>query len=204
MLRSALRLCRVCPDFAPRTRPLAEVDCAHHSGHSSLEALPGGGQEIERYRGSCVSPLLTLAPLTAALTQSPTRVPASHHHTPGYSRTFRSPNRPCVRNSVTFARAVRSVVYLNTYAVVTEPQDLRSLQRPVTELLSDASAGSPGDDAFDISIIRESWIRSRVEKVYSEVEQVTLKCVQWRVSSINEITVLICSLYQAPDRNFQC
>lgn len=50
--------------------------------------------------------------------------------------------------------------------VLPEPQDLRHTPRQVIDLLSDAFAGSPGDDAFDISIVREHWIKSRVEAMY--------------------------------------
>ncbi|GJE93071.1 DNase I-like protein [Phanerochaete sordida] len=56
-----------------------------------------------------------------------------------------------------------------------EPQDLRNAHKPMTELLSEASAGSPGNDALDTSIIREYWIRSRVQELYDSSEQASLK-----------------------------
>jgi len=43
------------------------------------------------------------------------------------------------------------------------PPDLRMLQKPVHTLLSPASAGLPGDEAFDMAVIREDWIRKRVK-----------------------------------------
>ena len=36
------------------------------------------------------------------------------------------------------------------------------LHKPVHALLSPASAGLPGDEALDVAIIREDWIRRRV------------------------------------------
>ncbi|EKM57325.1 uncharacterized protein PHACADRAFT_208418 [Phanerochaete carnosa HHB-10118-sp] len=56
-----------------------------------------------------------------------------------------------------------------------EPQDLRHVHRQISELLSEASAGSLGDDAFDTSIIREFWIRSQVEQLYNSGSQTSLK-----------------------------
>ncbi|EPT03267.1 hypothetical protein FOMPIDRAFT_1028919 [Fomitopsis schrenkii] len=44
----------------------------------------------------------------------------------------------------------------------TIPPDLRMLQKPVHTLLSPASAGLPGDEALDIAVIREDWMRRRV------------------------------------------
>lgn len=44
----------------------------------------------------------------------------------------------------------------------TVPPDLRLLQKPVHTLLSPASAGLPGDEALDIAIVREDWMRRRV------------------------------------------
>ncbi|KAH9931574.1 DNase I-like protein [Fomitopsis serialis] len=43
------------------------------------------------------------------------------------------------------------------------PPDLRMLQKPVHTLLSPASAGLPGDEAFDTAVIRDDWIRRRVK-----------------------------------------
>ncbi|KAI0074264.1 DNase I-like protein [Panus rudis PR-1116 ss-1] len=42
------------------------------------------------------------------------------------------------------------------------PPDLRHAHRPLHTLLSPASAGQPGDEALDISLIREDWMRSKV------------------------------------------
>lgn len=47
-------------------------------------------------------------------------------------------------------------------AVSTVPPDLRTLQKPVHMVLSSASAGLPGDEALDIAVIREDWMRRRV------------------------------------------
>ncbi|KAI0725443.1 DNase I-like protein [Fomitopsis betulina] len=44
----------------------------------------------------------------------------------------------------------------------TVPPDLRTLQKPVHMVLSSASAGLPGDEALDIAVIREDWMRRRV------------------------------------------
>ncbi|CAK5268023.1 unnamed protein product, partial [Mycena citricolor] len=43
----------------------------------------------------------------------------------------------------------------------TIPPDLRTKSQPLPERLSNASAGAPGDDAADISLIREDWMRQR-------------------------------------------
>lgn len=56
-----------------------------------------------------------------------------------------------------------------------EPQDLRNVHRQMSELLSDASAGSPGDDALDTAIIREFWVRSQVNQLYDSSQRTTLK-----------------------------
>ena len=52
------------------------------------------------------------------------------------------------------------------------PRDLRHLHRPFHDLLSEAFAGSPGDDVFDISLIREEWMRSKVNEVYGSIKEV--------------------------------
>ncbi|KAK7680400.1 hypothetical protein QCA50_016640 [Cerrena zonata] len=46
------------------------------------------------------------------------------------------------------------------------PSDLRHVHRPAYTLLSHATAGQPTDEPFDISLIREDWIK---HKVYDEV-----------------------------------
>ncbi|OBZ76964.1 Inositol polyphosphate 5-phosphatase OCRL-1 [Grifola frondosa] len=44
------------------------------------------------------------------------------------------------------------------------PPDLRQLHKPLHSLLSPASAGMSGDDAFDIAMIREDWMRRKVRE----------------------------------------
>jgi phosphatidylinositol-bisphosphatase len=41
------------------------------------------------------------------------------------------------------------------------PRDLRTVNIPLHTQLSPASAGLPGDDAVDISIVRENWIYNK-------------------------------------------
>ncbi|KAI0088373.1 Endonuclease/exonuclease/phosphatase [Irpex rosettiformis] len=61
------------------------------------------------------------------------------------------------------------------------PQDLRHAHRPLHELLSTAAAGTstPASDAYDISVIREDWIRSQVRArccaLASEGQQTSLR-----------------------------
>ncbi|KAI0696327.1 Endonuclease/exonuclease/phosphatase [Cytidiella melzeri] len=61
------------------------------------------------------------------------------------------------------------------------PQDLRHAPRPVHELLAEVPAGSstPATDAFDISVIREDWIRSQIRQrccaLAAEGQQTLLK-----------------------------
>ncbi|KIP04826.1 hypothetical protein PHLGIDRAFT_129265 [Phlebiopsis gigantea 11061_1 CR5-6] len=56
-----------------------------------------------------------------------------------------------------------------------EPQDLRHARRPLYDLLSESCAGTPGDDALDISLVREHWTRSQVEDMYATEESITLR-----------------------------
>ncbi|PCH36777.1 DNase I-like protein [Wolfiporia cocos MD-104 SS10] len=44
------------------------------------------------------------------------------------------------------------------------PPDLRTLNTPLHTLLSPASAGAPGDEASDIELIREDWVRSKIRE----------------------------------------
>ncbi|OCH94661.1 DNase I-like protein [Obba rivulosa] len=44
------------------------------------------------------------------------------------------------------------------------PPDLREQRRPLLSRLSAASAGIPGDESFDVDLIREEWIRRRVRE----------------------------------------
>ncbi|THH32874.1 hypothetical protein EUX98_g1340 [Antrodiella citrinella] len=47
------------------------------------------------------------------------------------------------------------------------PSDLRQLQQQPHEHLSAASAGQPGDDIFDISLLREEWIKQKVHDLHA-------------------------------------
>ncbi|KAH8102042.1 DNase I-like protein [Cristinia sonorae] len=51
------------------------------------------------------------------------------------------------------------------------PSDLRTLRKPLHEHLSPASAGQPGDDAFDISLIREEWIKREVHDQHANAKE---------------------------------
>ncbi|KAL6304662.1 DNase I-like protein [Sparassis latifolia] len=44
------------------------------------------------------------------------------------------------------------------------PPDLRGSYKPVHTILSPASAGFPGDEALDIALIREDWMRNKVRE----------------------------------------
>ncbi|KAF8189122.1 hypothetical protein K438DRAFT_2019067 [Mycena galopus ATCC 62051] len=44
------------------------------------------------------------------------------------------------------------------------PPDLRTAQKPLHTRLSAAFAGEPGDDAADVVLIRDEWIRARVRE----------------------------------------
>ena len=63
--------------------------------------------------------------------------------------------------------------------------DLRKLKKPVHTRLTPASAGQPGEDIADIEIIREDWMRGRLqEELLSSCEKAGLKCVwpdRWSV-----------------------
>lgn len=45
------------------------------------------------------------------------------------------------------------------------PIDLRLLNKPLHEQLSPASAGLPGDDAADSTLIRDRWVREQARDV---------------------------------------
>ncbi|RPD60669.1 DNase I-like protein [Lentinus tigrinus ALCF2SS1-7] len=63
------------------------------------------------------------------------------------------------------------------------PPDLRKLKKPVHTRLSAASAGMPGDDISDVEIIREEWMRSKVEdELFSRGEKAGLNI---RVGTFN-------------------
>ena len=56
------------------------------------------------------------------------------------------------------------------------PADLRKLQKPVHDRLPPASAGQPGNDIADIEMIREDWMRRKVQdEVLSPCEKASLK-----------------------------
>lgn len=58
-------------------------------------------------------------------------------------------------------------------AVSPIPQDLRHAYRPIHTLLSEAAAGTstPATDMFDISVIREEWVRSQVKQHYYTLDK---------------------------------
>ena len=77
-------------------------------------------------------------------------------------------------------------------AVSSIPPDLRKLKKPVHIRLSPASAGTPGDDISDVEIIREEWLRQKVEdELFSRAEKVGLKCVSWRARARARGAVLV-------------
>ncbi|KAL4243376.1 inositol 1,4,5-trisphosphate 5-phosphatase type II family protein [Abortiporus biennis] len=65
---------------------------------------------------------------------------------------------------------------LPTVRISPIPPDLRHIHRPIHTLLSEASAGQPGEDSVDISLIREEWIKHQVhEECYNNSPKFTLK-----------------------------
>lgn len=56
-------------------------------------------------------------------------------------------------------------LHANSYTVSPNPQDLRLFHQPLHTRLSPASAGLPGDDAADITLIREAWVRSEAREI---------------------------------------
>ncbi|KAF8189113.1 Endonuclease/exonuclease/phosphatase [Mycena galopus ATCC 62051] len=56
------------------------------------------------------------------------------------------------------------------------PPDLRTAQKPLHTRLSAAFAGEPGDDAADVVLIRDEWIRARVRERCSR-GKTSLRCV---------------------------
>lgn len=68
---------------------------------------------------------------------------------------------PSVRTYASL-QAIIDFIDLNISAVSTIPPDLRHVHRPLHTLLSPASAGLPGDDVLDVSLIREEWVKQKV------------------------------------------
>ncbi len=89
----------------------------------------------------------------------------SSRHTHGCCITFQQARHPSVR--ATFQSYARTDADRNHPTVSAVPSDLRHAHKPVHSLLSQAYAGSPGDDVLDISIIREHWMRSKVLELYA-------------------------------------
>jgi phosphatidylinositol-bisphosphatase len=52
--------------------------------------------------------------------------------------------------------------------VSTIPPDLRIINKPLLKRLSPASAGLPGDDAIDIQVIRDEWIRNKARSLVKQ------------------------------------
>ncbi|KAI0366527.1 DNase I-like protein [Pilatotrama ljubarskyi] len=56
------------------------------------------------------------------------------------------------------------------------PPDLREVKKPVHTRLSSASAGLPGNDISDIEVVREDWMRRKLEEeVFARAEKARLK-----------------------------
>ncbi|CDO76134.1 hypothetical protein BN946_scf184332.g4 [Trametes cinnabarina] len=56
------------------------------------------------------------------------------------------------------------------------PPDLRTIKKPVHTRLSVASAGMPGNDISDIELVREDWMRRRVEEnLFTQSRKTTLR-----------------------------
>lgn len=79
-------------------------------------------------------------------------------------------------------------------AVSTIPPDLRMLQKPVHTLLSPASAGLPGDEALDIAVIREDWMRRRVRShLLLSAERRSSLRYRFKFPLITLVMLLICN-----------
>ncbi len=58
------------------------------------------------------------------------------------------------------------------------PTDLRTLKKPIYDRLAPASAGLPGNDVADIELIREEWLRQKVQDdLFARSAKAELKCV---------------------------
>ncbi|KAI0357724.1 DNase I-like protein [Trametes cingulata] len=56
------------------------------------------------------------------------------------------------------------------------PPDLRKIKKPVHTRLSPASAGLPGNDVSDIEVVREDWMRRKVEQeLFARADKASLK-----------------------------
>ncbi|KAI1792704.1 DNase I-like protein [Ganoderma leucocontextum] len=56
------------------------------------------------------------------------------------------------------------------------PSDLRHAKKPLHARLSPASAGVPGDDLSDVEVVREEWLRRRVQdELFAQAEKTQLK-----------------------------
>ena len=64
------------------------------------------------------------------------------------------------------------------FLVTPIPTDLRKLKKPVHDRLPPASAGQPGNDIADVEIIREDWMKRKVQdEVLSQSEhKAVLRC----------------------------
>ncbi|KAI0672159.1 DNase I-like protein [Trametes maxima] len=63
------------------------------------------------------------------------------------------------------------------------PPDLRKIKKPMHARLSPASAGQSGNDVSDIEVLREGWMRTKVEQdLYARSEKASLKI---RVGTFN-------------------
>ncbi|KAI0649768.1 Endonuclease/exonuclease/phosphatase [Trametes meyenii] len=63
------------------------------------------------------------------------------------------------------------------------PPDLRKIRKPIHARLSPASAGQSGNDVSDIEVLREGWMRTKVEQdLFARSEKASLKI---RVGTFN-------------------
>ncbi|KAF7440117.1 hypothetical protein PC9H_000461 [Pleurotus ostreatus] len=72
----------------------------------------------------------------------------------------------------------------NTQPIMSHtPIDLRILNKPLHERLSPASAGLPGDDAADITLIRDHWVRQQARNAcHKGTHQLTLRVGTFNVN----------------------
>ncbi|EIN14588.1 DNase I-like protein [Punctularia strigosozonata HHB-11173 SS5] len=61
------------------------------------------------------------------------------------------------------------------------PPDLRVVTQPLHTRLSKASAGDPGDDAGDIAIIREDWLRTRAREACAQEQDAESRRTTYRL-----------------------
>ena len=118
--------------------------------------------------------------------------------------------RPSAKSpSNTYAQGSESRIPFNpdflVAVVSTVPPDLRLLQKPVHTLLSSASAGLPGDEALDMSIIREDWMRRRVRShlLLSAERRSSLRYL-FKSPLTGSALLLICVRRQRPCGHLQC